>query len=136
MQYKGDSVHYKAICLLIAYIFVEFMIADSPIIQQHHQKSLSLEVLEGDFITEKEYGKYLYENPRGISCRVCHGEYGEGTILATYKHRGKEKELHAPNITGLDIKEFKAKVNNAQGVMPKYYLTDSEIEAIYEYITK
>nr|WP_181882214.1 cytochrome c [Helicobacter aurati] len=91
---------------------------------------------EETFITQQEYGKQLYNNPRGISCKSCHGEFGKGQQLAQYKHKGKLQEIYAPDITELDISRFKKKLYSNRGVMPKYYLTDSEIEAIYEYITQ
>ncbi|ANV97435.1 hypothetical protein BBW65_00775 [Helicobacter enhydrae] len=88
----------------------------------------------GDFIDELEYGKRLYENPRGISCIKCHGSQGEGKIIATYKHNGRQKELKAPKITEIDFKKFKKAINESEGIMPKYYLTDKEISAIYHYL--
>ncbi|RDU67157.1 cytochrome C oxidase subunit III [Helicobacter didelphidarum] len=92
-------------------------------------------ITSGDFITEKEYGKYLYQNPRGISCKSCHGEYGEGSLLATYIDRNQEKQLYAPNITNHTIQDFSKAVKYPKGVMPTYYLTDIEIQAIYQFIT-
>ena len=55
----------------------------------------------------ENYGKNLYENPRGIACNKCHGNKGEGGVIAHYKHKG---------------------------VMPRYFLTDEEITAIYMYL--
>ena len=89
---------------------------------------------EEGFITQREYGEQLYENPRGVSCKVCHGEEGRGGVLARYEHKGRLEEIEAPDITALDIEVFKKKLAINKGLMPKYYLTDSEIEAIYEYI--
>lgn len=91
-------------------------------------------ISEQDFITLSEYGKYLYENPRGISCKACHGENGKGEVLANYIKGGKEAQLKAPDITNLSNERFANAVNHAKGVMPKYYLTPQEIQAIYGYI--
>ena len=90
-----------------------------------------------DFISRFEYGQMLYENPRGVSCVPCHGSRGEGKIIASYLDSEKQKKI----LKGPDIR-FSAKSNmlkaihNGPGVMPKYFLTDDEIEAIYEYIQK
>ena len=87
------------------------------------------------FITFKEYGKNLYENPRGIGCHHCHGAKGEGSIIAHYKHKGNAKTLSAPAINTLEFSAF-AKALDSQkiGVMPRYYLTPKEIQAIYFYL--
>jgi len=43
------------------------------------------------FITNLEYGKMLYNNPRGISCAKCHGRKGEGKIITSYiNYKGKK----------------------------------------------
>lgn len=91
-------------------------------------------ISEQDFITLSEYGKYLYENPRGISCKACHGEIGRGEIVAKYKKNDKEIELKAPNITTLSKEKFERALTYSKGIMPKYYLTKQEIDAIYSYI--
>ena len=76
----------------------------------------------------------LYQEPRGISCKKCHGEYGKGKQLVSYTHRGKEIEIEAPDITGLDLQRFTEALRKTHAVMPKYYLTDSEIHVLYKYI--
>lgn len=45
------------------------------------------------FITPMEYSSSLYKNPRGIGCNNCHGEKGEGKLVATYTHKGEKKAL-------------------------------------------
>ncbi|EHN2731235.1 hypothetical protein KGG34_001311, partial [Campylobacter jejuni] len=40
----------------------------------------SINLFGADFITLKEYSKMLYENPRGISCKECHGADGSEQI--------------------------------------------------------
>ncbi len=87
------------------------------------------------FITFKEYGKNLYENPRGIGCHHCHGTKGEGNIIAHYKHKGNAKTLSAPAINRLEFNAFAKSLDSQKiGVMPRYYLTPKEIQAIYFYL--
>lgn len=87
------------------------------------------------FITPQEYGASLYEYPRGIGCIKCHGVIGEETLLATYTHKGKQKTLLVPRINNLEFFNFKTALNQDKGIMPKYNLTDEEIQAIYLYIS-
>lgn len=87
-----------------------------------------------DFIDDLEYGKKLYENPRGISCHQCHGNKGEGKVIATYKSKGKIKQLIAPQINNISLKQMMEAINESKGVMPKYYLTEKEILAIYQFL--
>ncbi|MBX7491296.1 c-type cytochrome [Helicobacter turcicus] len=89
---------------------------------------------EESFIAPLEYGKMLYENPRGIGCVECHGQYGQGDKIADYTHKNQAKSIHAPRINNLDFNTFKNALQSGKRVMPKYYLTASEIEAIYKYI--
>lgn len=86
------------------------------------------------FITIEEYGQELYKNPRGIGCIQCHGDNGRGKTIAIYKEKGKQKILKGPDITKLDFKTFKARTLQDRSVMPKYHLTDEEIEAIYLFL--
>lgn len=87
------------------------------------------------FITPQEYGASLYEYPRGIGCIKCHGSIGEETLLATYKHKGKQKTLLVPRINNLELSHFKTALSQDNGIMPKYNLTDEEIQAIFLYIS-
>ena len=86
------------------------------------------------FITDTEYGKFLYSKQRGISCNKCHGVNGQGTLVANYKHKGDKHRLIAPKIYDLPFNAFKIGVINAKGVMPSYSLSDEEIIAIYAYL--
>jgi len=86
------------------------------------------------FITQTEYAKMLYSNPRGIGCIHCHGTKGEGRILVTYVDRGEKKSLKAPAINNLSLTQFKRGVLHSGPVMPSYFLTDEEIESLYYYV--
>ncbi|MCH5322308.1 MAG: c-type cytochrome [Helicobacter sp.] len=86
------------------------------------------------FITQIEYGKMLYENPRGIGCVECHGKNGEGKQIANFTHQKKPMTLYAPPLQSLSFKEFTQALEKNTKIMPKYYLTPSEIQAIYQYI--
>ena len=88
-----------------------------------------------DFITKMEYAKMLYSNPRGIGCVLCHGEKGEGSVIAKYKEKGVKKELRAPPIDSLSKERFFKALEESDSVMPKYFLTDNEIEMLYFYVT-
>lgn len=91
-------------------------------------------IAEESFITPLEYGKMLYENPRGIGCVECHGQYGQGDKIANYIHKNQAKSIHAPRINNLDFTAFKNALQSGKRVMPKYYLTSDEIETIYKYL--
>ncbi|MDU7692975.1 MAG: cytochrome c [Helicobacter sp.] len=94
---------------------------------------------DDDFLTIEEYGKELYANPRGISCKACHGDTGEGKIISTYTDKnGKTRILQTKSIKDLDFRAFKARLKRqkSSGFMPIYYLRDSEIAAIYHFINK
>ena len=86
------------------------------------------------FITSLEYGKMLYENPRGVGCMECHGVYGEGDRIAKYTHKKQAKIIEAPRINNVEFETFKTALQKGKRVMPKYYLTADEIAAIYEYL--
>lgn len=87
-----------------------------------------------DFITQTEYAKMLYSNPRGIGCNNCHGPKGEGGELATYSVKGEKKSLMAPPINRLTLAKFRRGIMRQSPVMPSYFLTDEEIESLYNYV--
>ena len=76
----------------------------------------------------------LYENPRGIGCVECHGQAGEGKRITEYYHKKKLITLQGPAINHLTFEAFAKALGENKKVMPKYYLTKSEIQAIFEYI--
>ncbi len=89
---------------------------------------------EVSFITESEYASQLYHSPRGIGCNKCHGEKGEGKLIASYKEKGEKKEFRPPAINSLDYTAFQEAMRGRQKGMPRYYLTQEEIKALYIYL--
>jgi mono/diheme cytochrome c family protein len=105
------------------------------------------------FITNLEYGKMLFNNPRGISCAKCHGNKGEGKVITSYVNsKGKKITIKTKPLKKLTfdylkkvlfhkikIKPILKKNPDSPmkyiNIMPKYdYLTDSEIKAILQYL--
>jgi len=109
------------------------------------------------FITKYEYGKMLYENPRGISCVKCHGKDARGKEITTFTHiRNKKKytcTIKSDDITDITYKNFlltldprlkKPKKKFAKNEickkltygnsMPTYFLTNEELNSIYFYL--
>ena len=122
-------------------------------------QALSPEALDinNSFITKYEYGKMLFNNPRGIGCNKCHGDDARGKRIVQFKHEHDKKiyncSLVAPDIKDIDYATFSTKVNSKKNpkwkfdkeqvcdkliyyanVMPTYFLVEEEIEAIYYYI--
>jgi mono/diheme cytochrome c family protein len=99
---------------------------------------LPLTIFAGEwFITNKEYGKMLYNNPRGISCAKCHGTKAQGKVIVKYKKDGKTVKIIAPNIQNVTYEQLKKRLLHYKklSIMPKYdYLTKQEIEALFLYI--
>ncbi len=96
---------------------------------------LMMSALRGDdFISEFEYGQMLYQNPRGVSCVPCHGDHGEGALIAKYREEGKTVQLRGPDIRNVDRRTLRRALSAGKGVMPRYFLTDEEIRALYSYI--
>jgi len=88
-----------------------------------------------DFISEFEYGQMLYQSPRGVSCASCHGKLGEPTYVATLiEDNGTKKDFITPDIRKFSLEKFRIALAKGGKIMPKYYLTNKEVEAIYKYI--
>ncbi len=49
----------------------------------------------------------LYENPRGISCKECHGANGSEQILGYYMKNGIKTAYKVPSIQNLSFENFK-----------------------------
>jgi hypothetical protein len=86
------------------------------------------------FITKEEYAANLYYNPRGIGCQMCHGESGEGKKIATYKDQGEKKVFEGTPINKITFAQFYTRVNSKIIGMPRYYLTDTEIQTLFYYL--
>jgi len=96
---------------------------------------LSIELFAtASFITESEYAQQLYKNPRGIACGLCHGERGEGKLIANYTHKNKKKSFIGPAINNVEYRRFYKALSSRNKGMPRYYLTPKEIEALYFYL--
>ena len=93
-----------------------------------------------EYMSNYEYGKRLYHNPRGIACSECHGEYGNGSILSAYviDIKGKKvlKEIRVPKINDLNETEFQKPFEDttSRRYMPTFYLTKEELAHIYYYL--
>jgi len=113
---------------------------------------------DNSFITQYEYGKMLYKNPRGISCTKCHGSDAKGMIIETFKHIRNKKEylcsLQSPDITSISYGDFKIVMDPTlekkkkkfekdevcekltyRNSMPTYFLTPEELSSIHFYLT-
>ena len=114
--------------------------------------------INNSFITKYEYGKMLYNNPRGIGCNSCHGNDARGRKMVDFKHQLLDKKVYnctlvIPDIKNIDYETFSQKVNTKKNinlkfekeqvceklihnanVMPTYFLVEEEIEAIFYYI--
>ena len=88
------------------------------------------------FLSRFEYGKALYDNPRGISCKRCHGIQGVGKIIIKYKSKKKKEiTIKTSNMKKLSYERFlKALNTKGKSIMPKYFLSDDEIFSLYYYI--
>ena len=86
------------------------------------------------FITDIEYASQLYKNPRGIGCQHCHGENGEGKLIANYVHKKEKKSFSGPAINKMSFDAFHQALNNRKRGMPRYFLTKKEVQALYLYL--
>ncbi len=89
---------------------------------------------KSSFITPMEYATSLYKNPRGIGCNKCHGESGEGRIVAKYEHKNEKKSFAGPPINSISFNNFFTSLNVRKNGMPRYFLTQKEIKALYFYL--
>jgi mono/diheme cytochrome c family protein len=89
-----------------------------------------------DFISHFEYGEMLYANPRGVSCAECHGVSGEGQIIVEYRDEKGKQVLKGSDIRQNTMSDMVRALNSYHQVMPRYYLTQEEIQAIYDYLQK
>ena len=87
-----------------------------------------------DFISDYEYGEMLYANPRGVSCSQCHGKIGEGQIIVEYRDVDGKHILKGSDIRKDSLSTMIKAVNSDHKIMPRYYLTNEEVKAIYDYL--
>jgi len=87
-----------------------------------------------DFISDYEYGEMLFANPRGVSCSQCHGESGQGKTIVEYRDIHGKQLLKGADIRQKTLAEMITAVNSYHKIMPRYYLTDEEVKAIYNYL--
>jgi len=88
------------------------------------------------FLSNDEYAKMLYQNPRGISCAKCHGPKGEGGVISRYLEDGELRQITAPPIVNLPMKRFKEALKRRFRLMPEYFLTEEEMAYLYFYLSK
>ena len=86
------------------------------------------------FITPIEYASQLYKNPRGIGCHHCHGENGEGRLIANYTHKKEKKSFSGPAINKMSFAAFHKALDDRKRGMPRYFLTKKEVQALYLYL--
>ena len=86
------------------------------------------------FISDYEYGEMLYSNPRGVSCKECHGDSGEGKTIVQYQDIHGKEAIRGADIRKKSFKQMIKSVNSYHKVMPRYYLTEEEVKAIYDYL--
>ena len=89
---------------------------------------------QSSFITPLEYASSLYKNPRGIGCNKCHGENGEGMVIANYVHKKQKRSFVGPKIKDIPFEQFYKALHSRQKGMPRYFLTQGEIKALYLYL--
>jgi len=108
------------------------------------EENLTVETSES-FLSSVEYGRMLYKRPRGISCAQCHGKTGKGgKKIAKYYDKNKNpKLLKEIDITAYSLEDLRASLKNEyreenrrkrHKIMPMYYLTEEEVQAIFDYL--
>lgn len=55
-------------------------------------------------------------------------------MVAQYRDNGEKKVFAGPAIRKLSFKDFYEKLNDRILGMPRYYLTDTEIQTLYYYL--
>ncbi len=91
---------------------------------------------EESFLSNDEYAKMLYKNPRGIGCDSCHGQKGEGKVLSEFVSDGKRYFVQAPPINNLSMRRFRDALKKGSKLMPEYFLTEEEKAYLYFYLIK
>ncbi|MDD2897047.1 MAG: c-type cytochrome [Aliarcobacter sp.] len=159
----------RNIFLILLFVYSFSQAANAEENQQPELRELEQKIIEpkaqqdqldinNSFITKYEYGKMLYNNPRGIGCNSCHGNDARGKKMVDFKQQLLDKRVYncslvIPDIKNIDYETFSTKVNSKKNpnlkfekeqvcekliyyanVMPTYFLVEEEIEAIFYYI--
>jgi hypothetical protein len=96
----------------------------------------SITYADESFISNDEYAKMIYKNPRGIGCNKCHGDKGEGKVISSYISGNKKISLIGPRINNLSSKRFLDALKKGKRLMPEYFLTKVEKAYLYYYLIK
>jgi mono/diheme cytochrome c family protein len=94
----------------------------------------SLSTIHTAYGSDSDEGKSLYED----KCMICHGQDGKGDGPAALSLNPKPKDFDRPefwNQKDLD-QVITNQVKNGKGAMPAFSLSDKEVKAIIEYMTK
>jgi len=121
------------------FLLISLLLNAEENLQENVQENANVgmeESITESFISDYEYGQMLYSNPRGVSCSQCHGKSGEGQVIVTYQDVEGTESIKGADIRKKTLKEMITSVNAYHKVMPRYYLTDDEVKAIYEYLQK
>lgn len=86
------------------------------------------------FINKIEYGHMLYNNPRGIGCNKCHGDFGEGRKLGSVEKKNKNIAIIAPKIATMTPAQIAQALSKKNSFMPSYQLTPTEVETLSYYL--
>ena len=133
--------------LLFLLSFLLFASADNNTTDTNlTEEEISTDVeTQESYLSDVEYGRMLYKNPRGISCMKCHGKGGKGGqhIVTYYDKKRNPKILRGVDVRPFSLSDLTASLSNQyrennrtkrHKIMPIYYLTDEEIHALYSYI--
>ena len=90
----------------------------------------------GSFISPMEYASQLYKNPRGIGCQHCHGDNGEGKLVAKYMEDKVEKSFEGPVINNINFNQFYKALSVRKMGMPRYFLTKKEVQSLFFYVNE
>lgn len=130
--------------ILLALLFTLTYASNSETESSINDDNLTVPTSES-FLSSVEYGRMLYKRPRGISCAQCHGKTGKGgkKIAKYYDKNQNPKLLKEVDIRAYSFEALKASLKNEyrennrskpHKIMPMYYLTDEEVQAIFEYL--
>ncbi len=124
-------------------IFLTFLVLNLNALD-NKDENLTVSTQES-FLSSVEYGRMLYKQPRGISCSQCHGKTGKGgqKIAKYYDKHKNPKLLKGVDITTYSLEDLSLSLSNRykennktkyHKIMPMYYLTKKEIQAIFDYL--